>query len=124
MSRNTCRASAFKASVIRNAPLHALMPVHLTKITFDRPLLPGTAQTWRMLRNDATSKAARLGNLIYWTACIAALLWAIFVLMATADLPHPDWTISTPIAMVGAAIIWSCGFAARYILIRWREDRQ
>jgi hypothetical protein len=103
----------------------ALLPQHLTKILFGCPLLPGTAQTWRMLqRNDATSTAPRLGNLTYWTACIAALLWAIFVLTATAGLPHPDWTISTPIAMVGAAIIWSCGFVARYILVRWREHKQ
>lgn len=56
---------------------------------------------------------ARVGNFIYWVACIAALLWAVFVLTMTGNLPHPDWTISTPIAIVGAALIWSFGVAAR-----------
>jgi hypothetical protein len=97
----------------------------LTKIALDRPFLRGLAQIWRMLqRNDATSTAARAGNLIYWTGCAAALLWAIFVLLATADLPHPDWTISTPIAMVGAVVIWSAGRVARHALIRWEHFDQ
>ena len=63
-----------------------------------------------------TNVTARVGNFIYWAACIAALLWAAFVLTMIGNLPHPDWTISTPIAIVGAALIWSFGVAARYLL--------
>jgi hypothetical protein len=29
---------------------------------------------------------------------------------------HPNWTISTPIAIVGAVIIWIIGRAARHVL--------
>jgi hypothetical protein len=93
--------------------------VHLTKIAFDRPFLSKTAQIWTMeQRNDD----AGVGNLIYWVGCVAALLWAIFVLMTTADLPHPDWTTSTPIAIAGAAAIWSAGRATRYLLERRRQS--
>jgi hypothetical protein len=96
--------------------------LYLTKIAFDRPFLLGTAQIYSMeQQNEVTSIAARVGNLIYWVACVAALLWAIFVLMMTANLPHPDWTISTPIAIVGAVVIWSCGLTARYLLGRHHE---
>jgi len=63
--------------------------------------------------------AARLGNVIYWTACIGAVAWAILVLVLTANLAHPDWTIYAPIAIVGAVVIWSFGRAARYVLARW-----
>jgi hypothetical protein len=72
-------------------------------------------------RTEVTSVTARVGNFIYWAACIAALLWAVFVLTMTGNLPHPDWTISTPIAIVGAALIWSFGVAARYLLGRHHE---
>jgi hypothetical protein len=57
--------------------------------------------------------AARFGNAIYWAGCIAAVLWAILVFVMDANQPHPDWTIFTPIAIVGAVVIWSCGRAAR-----------
>jgi hypothetical protein len=49
---------------------------------------------------------------------VASALWAAFILVATATLSLPDWTIATPIAAVGAAIIWSIGRAARYVLSR------
>jgi hypothetical protein len=58
----------------------------------------------------------RLTNAIYWTAYIAAALWALFVFAIGAAQTHPDWTISTPIAIVGAIIIWIIGRAARYVL--------
>ena len=60
--------------------------------------------------------AARLGNAIYWAACMAALLWTIYVLIVTANYAHPDWSISTPIAIIGAGVIWGLGRAARYVL--------
>jgi uncharacterized RDD family membrane protein YckC len=73
-------------------------------------------------RTEVTSVTARVGYFIYWVACIAALLWAVFVLIVTGTLPHPDWTISTPIAIVGAALIWSFGVAARYLLGRHHQS--
>lgn len=83
------------------------------------PLSLQAAQTWPMAQsNNVTGIAARLGTVIYWVACMAAVLWAFFVLITTANLPHPDWTISTPIAIVGSLTIWSVGFAVRYLLGR------
>jgi hypothetical protein len=41
-----------------------------------------------------------------------------FVFIVTATLSLPDWTIATPIAAVGAVVIWSTGRAARYVLSR------
>jgi hypothetical protein len=58
--------------------------------------------------------AARFGNAIYWAACIAAVLWALLVFAIVQT--HPDWTISTPIAIAGAVVIWIIGRAARYVL--------
>jgi hypothetical protein len=60
--------------------------------------------------------AARLANAIYSAACIAAVLWALFVFAFGAMQTHPDWTISTPIAIVGAVVIWIIGLAVRYLL--------
>jgi hypothetical protein len=61
---------------------------------------------------------ARLGDLLYRTACLAAVIWAVFIFVVTATLAPPDWTIATPIAAVGALVIWSFGRAARYFLAR------
>jgi hypothetical protein len=60
--------------------------------------------------------AARLANAIYSTTCIAAVLWALFVFAIGATQTHPDWTVSTPIAIVGAVVIWIIGLAARCVL--------
>jgi len=49
-------------------------------------------------------------------ACVAAVLWAVFVLIAASTLAHPDWTISTPIALVGAVVVWLLGRTVRYVL--------
>jgi len=62
--------------------------------------------------------AARLGDVLYRTACIIAVLWVAFVLIVTATLSLPDWTIATPIAAAGAILIWIIGRAARYVLSR------
>jgi len=67
-------------------------------------------------RDCAVTMATRFGDFINWAACAGAVLWAISVLLATTDLPHPDWTISAPIAIVGAAAIRGLGLAARYLL--------
>ena len=63
-------------------------------------------------------KTARLGDVLYRTACAVAALWATFVFIVTATLSLPDWTIATPIAAVGPVVIWSTGRAARYVLSR------
>jgi hypothetical protein len=62
--------------------------------------------------------AARLANAIYWLACIAAVLWALFVFAIGAVQIHPDWIISTPIAIVGAVVIWIIGHVARYLFAK------
>jgi hypothetical protein len=69
------------------------------------------------LRNiELNGGSSRKCNL--WAACIAAVLWAFFVFAMGAAQTHPDWTISTPTAIVGAFVIWSIGRAIRYILNR------
>jgi hypothetical protein len=63
-------------------------------------------------------KSARIGDVLYRTACAVAALWAMFVFIVTNTLSLPDWTIATPIAAVGAVAIWSIGRAVRYALSR------
>jgi hypothetical protein len=60
----------------------------------------------------------RLADVVYRIACLAAVVWAAFVFVATTNLAVPDWTIATPIATVGAFVIWSFGHAARHFLTR------
>jgi hypothetical protein len=61
---------------------------------------------------------ARAGDVLYRAACIIAVLWVAFVLIVTATLSLPDWTIATPIAAAGAILIWIIGRAVRYVLSR------
>jgi hypothetical protein len=49
---------------------------------------------------------------------MVAVVWAAFILVFAATLTLPDWTIATPIAAVGAAIIWGIGRAARFLFSR------
>jgi hypothetical protein len=74
------------------------------------------ARPWQSHMIAVVSMAACLGNVIYWAARIVASLWAVFVLVTTANQAHPDWTIFVPVAIVGAAVIWGFGRAARYVL--------
>jgi hypothetical protein len=60
--------------------------------------------------------AARLGNVLYRMACAIAVLWVAFILFITAKLSIADWTIATPVAGAGALIIWTIGWAVRYVL--------
>jgi hypothetical protein len=66
--------------------------------------------------SDRSEMSTRLGDVLYRTACLAAVVWAAFVLVVTATLALPDWTIATPIAAVGALVIWSFGRAAGHFL--------
>ena len=59
---------------------------------------------------------ARVGGVIYRKASIFAVLWVAFVFLVTATFPLSDWTIATPIAGAGALIIWTVGWAVRYVL--------
>jgi hypothetical protein len=61
---------------------------------------------------------ARVGSILYRTACLAAAAWAAFILVITATLPVPDWTIATPVAAAGAGLIWGIGRATRYVFFR------
>ena len=60
--------------------------------------------------------ATRLGDFLYRTVCAIAVLWVAFIFLITANLPLPDWTIATPVAGAGALIIWTIGWAVRYVL--------
>jgi hypothetical protein len=61
---------------------------------------------------------ARAGDMLYRTACLAAAAWAVFILVFAATLPVPDWTIATPVAAAGAALIWGIGRATRHVFSR------
>jgi hypothetical protein len=69
-------------------------------------------------RRNIGLMAARSATQIYWAACIAAVLWALYVFAIDAVQAHPDWTTSTPIAIGGPLAIWICGRIALYILSR------
>ena len=58
--------------------------------------------------------ASRLGNVIYWTACGLALLWAVGAAASMTSLHY--WIHGTSIAIAGAAMIWGIGRAALYVL--------
>jgi hypothetical protein len=64
----------------------------------------------------ARGKIRQSMAVLYRTACSAAVLRAIFVLVVAPALAHPDWTIWTPVAAAGAIAIWGIGRAARYLL--------
>jgi hypothetical protein len=55
--------------------------------------------------------AARVGDILYRTACAVAAPWAAFILVFTAT-----WTIATPVAAAGAVLIRSVGRGVRYVL--------
>ena len=63
-------------------------------------------------------QVSALGTVIYRGACVAAVGWAVFILLWSAYLARLDWTIYTPIAIGGAAVIWGLGRAAHYLLLR------
>jgi hypothetical protein len=63
--------------------------------------------------SGSASMVARLGNVLYRTACMLAVLRVAFIFFVTATLPLRDWTIATPVAGAGALIIWTIGWAVR-----------
>ncbi len=48
--------------------------------------------------------AARLGDVVYRTACLAAVVWALFIFIVTATLALPDWTLATPLRPLGVSL--------------------
>jgi len=74
-----------------------------------------------VLTAEAAQKAGpgmMISFIIAGAVCAVAALWAAFVFIVTATLSFPDWTIATPIAAVGALVIWSFGRVARHFLTR------
>ena len=80
-------------------------------------LTPSPPSSSRIFRRGRST----IGQSEYWrdrltgyrrrTACLAAVAWAAFVLVVTATLTLPDWTIATPIAAVWGSRhleFWSC----------------
>jgi hypothetical protein len=62
--------------------------------------------------------AARVIDMLYRTACLAAWAWAVFILVFAATLPVPDWTVATPVAAAGAVLIWAIGRITQYVFSR------
>lgn len=60
--------------------------------------------------------AARLGNVLYWTAVLLALGWLILISYLASIAETGGQTLFWLIGVGGAAIIWLIGRAFRYIL--------
>jgi hypothetical protein len=61
---------------------------------------------------------ARLGRVIYWTACGAALLWGSIGILFGAFAPNARGfeAFIIAVAVIGAALIWGVSRAALYVL--------
>jgi hypothetical protein len=60
--------------------------------------------------------AERLGNVIYWTCTVAAVLWTGLALYAPSTQQRPEWGVGVGIAAVIAVPLWLIGRAVRYVL--------
>lgn len=58
---------------------------------------------------------ARLGNVVYWAACIFAALWIVPVGMVIAS-PGSDALLWCGVYAAASALSWALGRAARYVL--------
>ena len=62
------------------------------------------------------NSAARLGKIIYWAFCIAAVLWLAVALWSDRG-NISEWDMPVFLMIFGGAIIlWVIGFALRYLL--------
>jgi apolipoprotein N-acyltransferase len=57
-----------------------------------------------------TDTAARLGIVIYWVCCGAAVLW--LVVFFDSEFHADDWFIM----LAPAPLLWGFGYACRYVL--------
>lgn len=58
----------------------------------------------------------RLGNVVYWSACAAALAWLAFAYAGISTMTPPDWSWFWIIGAVPSAFVWLAGKAIRYVL--------
>src|SRR6476620_8255175 len=72
------------------------------------------------LSGMAFNMAARLGLVLYRTACTAAVMWVGFVLIVTAALPSPDWAVRTGDAVSCSSGIADAGGAHRALDLEFR----
>ena len=73
------------------------------------------------MRTDASwldrRMIARLGNVLYWAACVLAVLVAVFSLVSFVDSPlqQYDWANLAFRGGIGASV-WVVGRALKYVL--------
>lgn len=58
----------------------------------------------------------RLGNVLYWLACVAAILWLVLTFAAATARPQPEWAVFWVAGPVPGVAIWLAGRAIRYVL--------
>lgn len=58
----------------------------------------------------------RLGNVLYWAACLAALGWLLIAFAGISTMPKPEWSMFWIIGVGISAAIWAAGRAVRYVL--------
>lgn len=58
---------------------------------------------------------ARLGNVIYWAACIVAALWLVPIGIVIAS-PGSEAVLWCSIYAAASALSWAVGRAVRYVL--------
>ena len=60
--------------------------------------------------------AERLGDVLYWTGCAAAIAVAGFFVLSVVDSGRDDWWIAVAFGAAYSAGCWVLGRALRYIL--------
>jgi hypothetical protein len=61
----------------------------------------------------------RLGNVLYWTACVLAFCWFVLSMLAVAPSdkwPSEEWGLGLGVGFAGGLIIWFIGRVARHYL--------
>jgi hypothetical protein len=62
---------------------------------------------------------ARLGNILYWIACVLGFCWFALSILAVAPAdkwPGGEWGLGLGVGVAGCFIIWFIGRALRYFL--------
>ena len=59
---------------------------------------------------------ARLGNALYWIACIMAVGWAAIAFYAESISAVPRWGMAMTVGLGVSAVIWFIGRTVRYVL--------